>query len=164
MIAKTYPIAETLILNALQLAQQLHQELNREADALKKTQQAELINNLAANKKQLVAQLEQFNAQLTQVLATEKLPNDRESIKEYFKRAEASGLSTAESIGNWAQLMLVCADCRNLNEQNGAGIDLLSRHTKRLLDILKGKPEFANTYGSDGSAQSDRYSHTLISV
>ncbi|HEY8035342.1 MAG TPA: flagellar protein FlgN [Methylobacter sp.] len=164
MIEKTYPIAETLILNALQLAQQLHQELNREADALKKTQQAELISNLAANKKQLVAQLEQFNAQLTQVLATEKLPNGRESIKEYFKRAEAAGLSTAESIGNWAQLMLVCADCRNLNEQNGAGIDLLSRHTKRSLDILKGKPEFANTYGSDGSAQSDRYSHTLISV
>lgn len=164
MIEKTYPIAEKLILNALQLAQQLHQELNREAEALKKTQQAELINNLAANKKQLVTQLEQFNSQLAQVLATEKLPNDRESVKEYFKRAEAAGLSAAESISNWAQLMLVCAECRNLNEQNGASIDLLARHTKRSLDILKGKPQFANTYGSDGSTQSERYSHTLISV
>lgn len=164
MIEKTYPISEKLIFNALQLAQQLHQELNREADALKKTQQAELINNIAANKKQLVAQLEQFNTQLTQVLATEKLPNNQESIKEYFKRAETAGLSTAESTDNWTQLMLVCADCRNLNEQNGAGIDLLSRHTKRSLDILKGKPEFSNTYGCDGSTQSDHYSHTLISV
>jgi len=97
-------------------------------------------------------------------LATEKLPNDQNSIKEYFSRAEAANLSTAELIGNWTQLMIVCAECRNLNEQNGAGIDLLSRHTKRSLDILKGKPEFANTYGSDGSTQSDRHSRTLISV
>lgn len=164
MIEKTYPITVQLILNALQLAQQLHLELSQEADALKKTHPAELINNIAANKKQLVSQLEQFNAQLTQVLATEKLPNDQDSIKEYFRRAETAGLLTAESVGNWAQLMLVCAECRKLNEQNGAGIDLLSRHTKRSLDILKGKPEFANTYGSDGSTQSDRYTRTLISV
>ena len=164
MIKQTYPITEQLILNALQLAQQLRQELNREADALKNLHQAELISSIAANKKQLVVQLEQFNTQIAQVLATEKLPNDQDSIREYFNRAETAGLSTAESIGNWTQLMLVCAECRNLNEQNGAGIDLLSRHTKRSLDILKGKPEFANTYGSDGSAQSDRYSRTLISV
>ncbi|MCK9397571.1 MAG: flagellar protein FlgN [Methylobacter sp.] len=164
MIEQTYPITEKLILNALQLAQQLNQELNREADALKKTQQAELISNIAANKKRLVVQMEQFNAQLTQVLATENLPNDQEGIKGYFKRAETAGLFTNESVGNWAQLMLLCAECRSLNEQNGAGIDLLSRHTKRSLNILKGKPEFANTYGSDGSTQSDRYTHTLISV
>ena len=164
MIEKIYPVTEKLILNALQLAQQLHQELNREADALKKTQHTELINSIAANKKQLVVQLEQFNSQLAQVLATEKLPNNQESITEYFKRAEAAGLPTIDAIDNWSQLMLVCTECRTLNEQNGAGIDLLSRHTKRSLDILKGKPEFANTYGSDGTAKSDRYTRTLISV
>jgi flagella synthesis protein FlgN len=164
MIEKTYPITEKLILNALQLGQQLHQELNREADALKKTQHAELINDIAANKKQLVAQLEQFNAQFTQVLATEQLPNDQESIKEYFERAKSIGLLTAESMNNWAQLMLVCAECRALNEQNGAAIELLSRHAKRSLDILKGKPALTNTYGSDGSPQSDRHTHRLISV
>lgn len=164
MIEKTYPITEQLIFNALQLAQQLHLELKQEADALKQTTQADLINNIAANKKQLVAQLEQFNTQLTQVLATEKLSNDQDSVKEYFKRAESAGLLPAASINNWAQLMLVCAECKSLNEQNGASINLLSRHTKRSLDILKGKPESTNTYGSDGSTQSDRYSRPLISV
>ncbi|MGZ5006636.1 MAG: flagella synthesis protein FlgN [Methylobacter sp.] len=146
------------------MAQQLHQELSREADTLKTNQQVELIGDIAASKKQLVSQLEQFNTQLAQVLATEQLPNNQESIKEYLRRAEAIGLQTSESVGNWQQLMLVCAACRDMNEQNGASIDLLSRHTKRSLDILKGKPEFANTYGSDGSAQTERRSHTLISV
>jgi flagella synthesis protein FlgN len=164
MIEKTYPITEQLILNALQLAGQLHLELSQEAEALKKTQQAELINDIAANKKQLVAQLEQFNAQLAQVLATEKLPDDQESIQEYFKRAEAAGLLPAASISSWAQLMLICAECKSLNEQNGASVDLLYRHTKRSLDILKGKSEVTTTYGSDGSTQSAPYRHTLISV
>lgn len=164
MIEKTYPIAEKLILNALQLAHQLHQELNLEADALKKTQQAELIQNIAANKKQLVAQLEQFKTQLGQVLATEKLSNDRESLKEYFQRADAAELLTTESADGWSQLMLICSECKALNEQNGISIDLLSRHTKRSLHILKGKPEFANTYGPDGSTRSDLYSHSLVSV
>lgn len=159
MIEKTYPITEQLIIKALQLTQQLHQELNKEADALKETQQVEVISNIAANKKQLTTQLEQFNAQLTQILATEKLPNNQDSIREYFSRSETAGLLTAEATGNWTQLMLACAECRSLNEQNGAGIDLLSRHTKRSLDILKGKPEFSNTYGADGSTQSDRYNH-----
>jgi flagella synthesis protein FlgN len=164
MIEKTYPITEQLIFNALQLAQQLRLELNQEAGTLQKTPQAELLNTIAANKKQLIAQLEQFNTQLTQVLATERLPNNLESINEYFKRAETAGLLPAKSTSDWTQLMLVCAECKNLNEQNGATIDLLSRHTKRSLDILKGKPESANTYGSDGSTQSERYSRPLISV
>jgi FlgN protein. len=164
MIEKTYPVTEKLIFNALQLAQQLHHELNQEADILKEAPQADLINNISANKKQLVAQLEQFNTQLTQVLASERLSTDQESIKEYFKLAETAGMPTAESVGNWAQLMLVCAECRALNEQNGASIDLLSRHSKRSLDILKGKPQVTNTYGSDGSPQSDRYTRSLISV
>jgi flagella synthesis protein FlgN len=164
MIEKTFSITEQLILNALQLAQQLHQELTQETDALKETHQAELINQIAANKKQLVMQLEQFNTQLSQVLATEKLPNDQEGIREYFHRAEKAGLPASGASGNWARLMAVCAECKNLNEQNGAAIDLLSRHTKRSLDLLKGKPEFATTYGADGSTKSGRYSHTLISV
>ena len=164
MIDKTFPITEKLILNALQLAQQLQQELIKEADVLKKTQHAEQISNIAANKKQLVAQLEQFNTQLAQVLATEKLPHNQESINEYFRRAKASGLLATDSSNHWELLMRVCLECRTLNEQNGACIELLSRHTNRSLDILKGKPAFANTYGADGIARSDRYTRPLISV
>jgi flagella synthesis protein FlgN len=164
MIGKTYPITERLILDALQLAQQLHQELNRETEALKENLQAELISNIAANKKQLVMQLEEFSTRLTQILATEKLPNNQQSVEEYFNRAKTAGLTTDESAGNWTKLMVVCSECRAMNEQNGTIIDLLSRHTKRALDILKGKTESTTTYGANGSIQSSEYSHHLISV
>jgi len=164
MIEKTWPIAEKLILNALHLTGQLYQQLTREADTLKKPPHTELINTIAANKKQLVMQLEQFNMQCGQILATEKLPDNQEGIKEYFQQAAAAGLSTVESTSHWAQIQSICSECRTLNEQNGAGIELLAYHNKRSLHILKGKPFAANTYGPDGAPQNDPFTHTLILV
>ena len=164
MIEKTWPITEKLILNALHLTRQLYQQLTQEADTLKKPLHTELIDNIAANKKQLVMQLEQFNMQCGQILATVKLPNNQEGIKEYFQLAKSAGLPTAESINNWADIQSTCSECRTLNEQNGAGIELLAYHTKRSLHILKGKTHSSNTYGPDGATQGDPFTHTLISV
>lgn len=164
MIDKTYPIIEKLIINALNLVIQLLEQLNQEAEALKKPQEAELINAIAANKKQIVLQLEQFNSHCTQILALEKLPNNQEGIEEYFHRATAAGLLTGESTSRWKQIQSISAQCRALNEQNGAGIELLARYTHRSLQILKGKPQTSNTYGPDGSSQSEAFTRSLISV
>jgi flagellar biosynthesis protein FlgN len=164
MIEKTWPITEKLILNALNLTRQLHQQLIQEADTLKTSPDTELINTIAANKKQLVTQLEQFNMQCSQILPTEKLPNNQEGIKGYFQLADAAGLSTTESINHWAQIQFICSECRALNEQNGASIELLAYHTKRSLHVLKGKTHSSNTYGPDGATQSDPFTHTLILV
>jgi len=164
MIEKTYPIVEKLVFNALHLVERLFQQLIEEADALKKAQNAELINTIAANKKQLVVQLELFNTQCGQVLATEKLPNNQDGIIEYFQRAAAADLLTAELTRNWAQIQSLCSECRILNDQNGASIALLTRHTNRSLHILKGNPHTSNTYGPDGSTKNELYSRPLISV
>lgn len=162
MIEKTYPFTEKLILDALILAEQLNQQLNQEADALKKIQHPESIDFIAANKKQLVIKLEQFNIQLGRILATENLPGNPQGLEDYFQRAESANLSTAVARKNWQSIQLICAESKILNEQNGASIDLLARHTKRSLQILKGKPQFANTYGPDGITKSDSYARTLV--
>jgi len=164
MIEQTYPITEKLVSNALYLVEQLYQQLTQEADALQQGQNAELINTIAANKKQLVEQLELFNTQCGQLLATEKLPNSQEGINEYFQRAAAASLLTDTLTNNWTRIQSLCSECRTLNEQNGASIALLSLHTNRSLHILKGKSQASNTYGPDGSSQSERYTRTLISL
>ena len=61
----------------------------------------------------------------------------------------------------WKQIQQLCAECKTLNEQNGASIELLSLHAKRSLDILKGKSSAASTYGRDGVTQTDALTHTL---
>jgi flagella synthesis protein FlgN len=164
MIEKTWPIAEKLILNTLNLTEQLHQQLAQEAETLKKSARNQLIDTITANKKQLVMQLEQLNTQYGQILATENLPNNQDGIKEYFQRAEAIGLSATETLMTWAQIQAICSECRTLNEQNGASIELLAHHTKRALQILKGKPQGTNTYGPDGAAKNDPFSRILTLV
>jgi flagella synthesis protein FlgN len=161
MIEKTFPITEKLIFDALQLTQELYQQLDLEADALKKTHNSESIIKIAANKKQLVAKLELFNSQLGQVLATETLSNSQQGLTDYFNRAKAANFSTEEAIKNWTSIRAISTSSKVLNEQNGAGLDLLARHTKRSLQILKGKAQFANTYGPDGAAKNDTYTRTL---
>lgn len=164
MIQKTWPITEKLIINALQLTEQLYQLLIEEADTLQKPMQAELIESIATNKKQLVTQLEQFNQQCGQVLATEELPNNHEGINAYFQKATASGLSIIEITQQWATIQDLCIKCRDLNEQNGASIELLSYHTQHSLHILKGNPQRSNTYGANGARKNDPFTHTLILV
>lgn len=64
MIEKTYPITEKLLANALKAAQSLFELLTIESDKLKQKIDPEAIANIAANKRELVAQLEQFTKQL----------------------------------------------------------------------------------------------------
>ena len=161
MVEQTWPTAEKLILNILGLARQLYKELADEADLLKDSPKAELIDMITANKKKLVVQLEQLNQQFARILAAEKLANNKDGVNGYFQRVQTMGLATDEPQKNWALIQRICAECKTLNEQNGAGIELLAQHTKRTLDILKGKPTSTNTYGRDGITKSDPLTHTL---
>ena len=164
MIEHTFPIAEQLIANASQLAQRLYQQLTQEAESLVRTPQASFINFVASNKRELVTQLDMFNRQLEQILAAEQLPHSPEGVDAYFQLASIAGLSVDEVQSNWQKLINLCSDCKRLNEQNGASIDILARNTKRTLHILKGKSEIPTSYGPDGTIVSDFNNGTLVSV
>lgn len=161
MAENTWETTEKLILNILSLAAQLHQQLSQEAELLKTAPKAELLDAITTNKKQLVSQLEGLNAQFCQILVAAGFPDNQDGINLYFESAKASGLPVAETAAHWRQIQLICNECKLLNEQNGASIELLAQHAKRSLDIIKGKPQGSGTYGRDGSAQCEALSHTL---
>ncbi len=164
MIEKTFPITEKLLANGLKTSQKLYELLHSESEQLKQYAEPNRLVSLAGSKKETVSQLEQFSKQLGQILATEKLLVSQEGIKNYLTKAKASGISVAETWRNWLAIADLAKKSRLLNEQNGASIDLLSRHTQRSLQILRGKSSLATTYGPDGSTRSELFSHTLISV
>lgn len=164
MIEKTFPIAEKLLSNGLKSSQKLFELLNTEYEQLKFKADPTTIASLAAHKKDMVVQLEQFSKQMGQVLATEKLVVTQEGIHSYFAKAKAAGINIADSYRCWLDITELTKTCRTLNEKNGASIDLLSRHTQRALQVLRGKSQLATTYGPDGSTRSELFSHTLISV
>ena len=164
MINKTYPITEKLLENALSLSLKLLEQLTIEADNLKRNADSTAISEIAANKKETVSQLDKFSKQLTQVLATEKLPMTADGVTEYFNKAETANLNTKNSTHLWEEIIAISKQCRSLNEKNGASINLLAQHTQRSLKILKGKSQQATTYGPDGSTYNERFSQQLISV
>lgn len=164
MIEKTYPITEKLLSNGLKSTKKLLELLNAEHKQLQQKADATSLTALAAQKRDMVSQLEQFSKQLGQVLATEQLLMSQEGVFSYLSKAESAGINIADSSKSWIDITALSKKCRSLNEQNGASIDLLSRHTQRSLLILRGKSQLTNTYGPDGSTRSELFSHTLISV
>ncbi len=164
MIQQTFPVAQQLIANALQLIQQLEILLNKELQNLLGLPDSDLIAEIATDKKDIVVQLEQSNKQLEQMLAIEQLPNKPDSLDVFFQMAEGAGLATHQTAENWQKLIVLCQQCKMLNEKNGASIDLLARNTKRTLNLLKGKSEIVTSYGPDGSTVTEYYSRTLFSV
>lgn len=164
MIDKTFPITEKLLSNGLKSTQKLFELLQAEYEQLKTRTDPNALSDLAALKRNVVGQLEQFSKQLGQVLATEKLLVSQEGMQQYLATAKASGLNIAESQRSWQEIVTLSKNCRSLNEKNGASIDLLGRHTQRAMQILRGKPQLHTTYGPDGCTRSELFSHTLVSV
>lgn len=164
MIEKTFPIATKLLFNGLKNTQRLLELLTTESEQLKQSSNPSALNNIASEKKETASQLEQFSKQLGQVLATEQLLIGPEGVDSYLHKAKTAGINISEFADYWQALGNLSKKCRQLNEQNGASIDLLSRHTQRSLQILRGKSPLSTTYGPDGSTRSELFSHTLISV
>lgn len=164
MINKTFPIAEKLLSSGLQLSQSLHQQLREETAILKHNQPAATLDIVTHQKQQLINELNLFAKQLGQILETEQLPNNRIGINAYFDKAAKAGLDISQATEKWKQITDFAAKSRTLNDQNGASIDLLLRHTRQSLNIIKGKPQTTHSYGPDGSTKSDLFSGTLISV
>ncbi|QPK61913.1 flagellar protein FlgN [Methylomonas sp. LL1] len=164
MIEKTFPITEKLLANGLKSTQKLFELLSAEYEHLKQKIDPVVLTSLATNKKDTVFQLEQFSKQLGQVLATEKLLINHDGVISYFSKATTVGINVSKSSQCWQEITTLLKKCQLLNEQNGASIDLLSRHTQRSLQILRGRSQLTTTYGPDGTTRSELFSHTLISV
>ncbi len=164
MIIKTHPIAEKLLKKGLNLNLNLLDLLKKEADSLRHLTNPAMLSNLANSKKETVSQLNLFSKQLSQVLSTEKLEMTPEGISSYFKKAETVNLDTSKSSGYWKEILVIAKQCRSLNENNGASINLLTQYSQRSLHILQGKSQQPTSYGSDGVAKRELFSHTLFSV
>ena len=164
MIEKTFPITEKLLANCLLSIRKLYELLNTEHDHLQQTIDPTVLFTLSSNKKELVAQLEQFSNQLRQILSIEELLIEKAGVVKYLEKAKLADFSTNKALQYWLDIETLSKKCKSLNEQNAASIDLLSRYTQRSLQVLRGKSQLTSTYGPDGNTRSVLFSHTLISV
>ena len=152
--------SEKLLASGLKSTQQLFQLLNSEYEQLKQKTDPTALSTLAANKREVVAQLEQFSKQLGQVLATEKLLTSQEGVMSYLAKAKAADINIASSTSWLACEALV--KCRALNSKM-APVSFTSRHTQRCCR-LESKSQLTATYGPDGTTRSVLFSHPDFGV
>jgi flagellar biosynthesis protein FlgN len=164
MINKTFPIAEKLISNGLSLSRTLFKALQDESQLLINQDKDKKLDAITQHKQHLISEISQFTQQIGQVLQTEQLNADKIGLASYFERAKAASLDTQKAEQDWQELITLSEKARDLNNQNGAGIELLLRHTRLSLNILKGKPQSVHTYGRDGSTQADAGSNTFYTA
>jgi len=163
-IENTFNDTERHIGNILTSVTELHEQITAEAQILQQQPIAETLSAIAANKLRLVEQLDNYNQQLTQILAAEDLTSTDEGISQYFQRALAVGFAIDQISQQWTEIKLLTSQCRTLNEQNGITINLLKLHTQRSLQILKGQPRTCTTYGPNGSSLPETHVRTRLSV
>ena len=163
-IENTYSITVKLMQKGLTLTRQLYALLVEEAEVLNRRHHAELLTNLSDQKHQLVTELNQFTLHISQILSGENLPTGNVGIKVYCDKLEAADIDSKEINTLWSEISSLSENCQLLNEQNGASIDLLTRHVQRSMQILNGELQASNTYGPNGVKTNDCFSHTLASV
>jgi flagellar biosynthesis/type III secretory pathway chaperone len=162
MNAETYAFAGKLIYDAIATAVALKQCLEEEANVLKTARHPAALTELAAIKKLQVAELENFNTQLGEILAAEKCAPTPSSVSAYLVGLSAAQLSSDTLAKNWQILCALCQDSKLLNEQNGAAIELLSRHVTHSLQLLKNQPQLAPTYGPNGARKNHAFIRTRV--
>jgi len=163
MIDKTHAITLQLVETALDNTKLLFQLLTKEATLLSGKAAAHKFDALTAQKNEVIALLTTFTKQVDQILASEKLSKE-EGMDAYFSIAKKAGIDTSISHNNWNQLLITSQQCRDINEQNGACLHILNKHSLRVLDVLKGKDLSITTYGKNGHTNSGNASTTTISV
>ena len=163
MIDKTHAITIQLVETALENTKVLFQLLTKEASLLKTKTQPHKLEALTKQKNEVIALLTTFSKQVEQILLSEKLTKEQ-GMDAYFDIANKAEIDTSASYKNWQELVEVSKKCRSINEQNGACLHILNKHSLRVLDVLKGKDPTVTTYSKSGHAKSSNSSSTTISV
>ncbi|MDT8406782.1 MAG: flagellar protein FlgN [Methylococcales bacterium] len=164
MIDKTFPLTERLFKQLLADSTAFLGELKQEQALLKPPVDTAKLDLVIQQKNQSLSQLNTGFGRLQQVLASERLSYNLESVASYLSKAAAAGFDTAQALELWQQIVRLSEQSQRLNDQNGIRIEALLRHNKQALSILKGQAGTAHSYGRDGATQNIPQSHTHFSA
>lgn len=149
--------------NLLKAIRTLYQLLLREADALD-TRSSSSLENIADEKEQIIKHINHLTHQQNEFLGKFNLSGQKEGLATYLEQATKNDRLFAELTNYWTKVTEMLEQCQQLNQQNGARIELFNRHTERSLDILRGQSHLPYTYGPTGEKQKQRVDEQTISV
>jgi len=149
--------------NLLRAIKTLNKLLLRETDALD-TKSSTSLETIAGDKEQIIERINNLTHQQNEFLGKFNLSGHKEGLATYLEQATKNDPKLAKLRIYWSKVTVALEQCQQLNQQNGARIELLNRHTERSLDILRGQSHLPYTYGPTGEKQKERTNQSAISV
>lgn len=149
--------------NLLNEIDNLYKCLLREADALD-TRSSTDLNNISKEKERIIDQINHLTHQQNSFLSQHGVSDMSAGIAASLEKIINLDPQLGELKTYWIKISDRITKCDQLNQQNGARIELLNCHTQRSLEILKGQSHLPYTYGPTGMKQKDQSNGSAISV
>lgn len=140
-------------------AQHLLEAMLREHEALL-GRDALAIENAVDSKAQHLEAFETAEKRRKATLDEAAVPHDRASIRRFLDALPDQQPDELATL--WDRLLHVASACRDQNRINASLVEMARRHVQRALDVLRGTPGGAHTYGPGGQANHGSASHTLV--
>lgn len=131
----------------IELVSQFVALLEKERDALKKGEIGQL-GVIGAAKMPLIEQLNAFEVSRGQTLGVVGSENIRSAMKQWL----ASHPNEKTTANNWAKLLDLARQAKQLHELNSLLVNMHLQQTNELLAVLTRQPNAAPLYGSNGQA------------
>ncbi len=142
---ETIELFRRLMQQEIDCAERLAAALQREQNALSDRDLVAL-EQVSLDKPVLLDEMEQRAAAHEGFLTARGLPPGRAGNKAFLQSLAAN----AAEHGIWRRLQSIAGTCRELNQVNGKLVLLSRARTQRALEILRGTPDNAKTYGKGG--------------
>ncbi len=140
-------------------AERLAEVLKKEQDALAALDMG-VLEGLTPEKQALLGEMEQRTEAHAGFLAARGLPPGRKGTEAFLDRLAED----AAEHELWRRLRYVAGVCQEANQVNGKLVALSRARTQRALDLLRGTPDNAKTYGKGGYARNTARSQFIAST
>ncbi len=149
--------------NLLNEIDDLYKLLLHEADALDTRSSADL-KNITKEKESIIDQINVLTQQQNSFLSQHGMSDQKDGMAASLEQMINIDPQLGELKTYWIKISDRMTKCHQLNQQNGARIELLNCHAQRSLEILKGQSNLPYTYGPTGMKQKDQSNSSTVSV
>lgn len=141
----------------------LHDLLLQESQALA-GRQVDEISSLAEKKQESVNRIQHQTNLQNSFFESKQIPAGETGFNRYLEQFGEEDPHLLELRTCRENITSRLEQCKVLNERNGACIELMNRHTRRAIDILRKQGNQPCTYGPDGNTRQISVSRARISV
>lgn len=141
-----------------QQLQGLQQALQQEQSALRE-QNLDPLPQLAQQKEQYTARINQLEAQRGELLQGAGYESDPQQMETFLSRLDRNARRQGQQL--WDEIMELASSCERQNKVNGVVVSHQQRRAQTLIAMLRNEAGGSDVYAADGNKEGHQNGHSL---